>query len=378
MSMQDEALAKKPRKKRSPVKDTVHSTPLTEYREGAPVETVTETSSDKEERLKRTNRSVIIFCCAVVAVCIGLVVNELYQSAEAKKNQDELFDRYRKLSKQNESSFSQMTEAVTTVEEAVTEAVTQVTAEAEEEVVETTLPPLELSSLALENLAINKDTAGYLHIPGVIEEPVVQTDNNDFYLEHNFYGSKRQCGTVYADYRCKVNVYPDEQSDNITLYGHNQKDGTMFGNMDFYRWDNNYWLKNPFIYFSNNYEQSTYVIIASFVTNTMPEDDNGNVFDYWNYVRFNDEHTYEDFISEITARTTFFTGVDIAEGDKFLTLSTCATDWDSARHAIVARKLREGETEDDIDIMNFEVNPNPKWPAIYYKYNGGSYSESVE
>lgn len=377
MSMQDEALAKKPRKKRSPDKETVQRDLLIGHSDEMSDGSLTETSSDKEERLKRTNRSVIMFCCAVVAVCIGLVGIEFYQSAEAQKNQDALFDRYRELSKQNESSFSQMTEAVT-VEDAVTEAVTQVTAEVTEEVVETTLPPLELSSLALENLSINQDTAGYLHIPGVIEEPVVQTDNNDFYLEHNFYGSKRQCGTVYADYRCDVNVYPHEQSDNITLYGHNQKDGTMFGNMDFYRWDNNYWLKNPFIYFSNNYEQSTYVIIASFVTNTMPEDDNGNVFDYWNYVRFNDKYTYEEFISEITARSTFSTGVDIAEGDKFLTLSTCATDWDSARHAIVARKLRDGETEDDIDIMNFEVNPNPKWPAIYYKYNGGSYSESVE
>lgn len=371
MSMRDEAKAKK----RSHVNNTVQQEPSLK-KSGTVSSGAKASDSDKEEKLRRTNRTIIIFCCAVVAVCIGLIANELYQSAEAKKNQEELFKRYRELSKQSESSFSQVTEAVT-LEEAVSEVVTDVPAEETEAVSETTLPPLELSSLALENLAINKDTAGYLHIPGVIEEPVVQTDNNDYYLEHNFYGSKRQCGTVYADYRSKVNVYPHEQSDNITLYGHNQKDGTMFGNMDYYRWDNNYWLKNPFIYFSNNYEQSTYVIIASFVTNTLPEDDNGNLFDYWNYVNFNDNHSYEEFTSEIAERSTFSTGVDIIEGDKFLTLSTCATDWETARHVIVARKLRQGETEDDIDIMNFQTNPNPKWPAIYYKYNGGSYSESV-
>ena len=56
------------------------------------------------------------------------------------------------------------------------------------------------------------------------------------------------------------------QSDNIILYGHNQRDGTMFGQMDFYKWDAKYWLQNPYIYFDNRYEQSTYVIIASFVT----------------------------------------------------------------------------------------------------------------
>ncbi|MBQ4310380.1 MAG: hypothetical protein II773_02175, partial [Oscillospiraceae bacterium] len=69
--------------------------------------------------------------------------------------------------------------------------------------------------------------------------------------------------------------------------------------------------------------------------------------------------------------------VDINENDKFLTLSTCSTEWDSARHAIVARKLRSGETTDSIDITGFSKNPNPKWPAIYYKYNGGSYTPTA-
>ena len=109
-------------------------------------------------------------------------------------------------------------------------------------------------------------------------------------------------------------------SDNITLYGHNQKDGTMFGTLDKYKWDYSYWLKNPFIYFDTNYEQGTYVIIASFVTNTKPEHDNGYVFDYQNYSKFQDTgtYTYENFVKEITERSTIITGVDVQKGDKFL------------------------------------------------------------
>lgn len=235
--------------------------------------------------------------------------------------------------------------------------------------------PLILSAAASEMLAINPDYAGFVKIPGCVNEAVVQTDNNEYYLDRNIYDQKRSCGTIFADYRCVINDY--EQSDNIILYGHNQRDGTMFGQMDFYKWDYKYWLKNQFIYLDTKYEENTYVIISSFIINTEPEHDNGFVFDYQNYIDFKDtgEYTFENFLSEINARSHFLTGIDIKSEDKFITLSTCSYEWEPSRHVIIARKLRSGETVQDIDASGFTVNPNPKWPAIYYKYNGGSYSE---
>ncbi len=235
--------------------------------------------------------------------------------------------------------------------------------------------PLVTLSAAQEMLAINPDYAGFIKIPGVVNEAIVQTDSNEYYLNHNFYDQKRSCGTVFADFRCVMNDY--EQSDNITLYGHNQKDGTMFGQLDFYKWDYKYWLKNPFIYLDTRYEQSTYVIIASFITNVNAEDDNGYVFDYQNYINFKDsgDRTFESFYDAIMLKSHFDTGIDVNSNDKFLTLSTCSYEWEPARHVIIARKLRNGETTENIDTTNFTVNKNPKWPAIYYKYNGGSYVE---
>lgn len=238
---------------------------------------------------------------------------------------------------------------------------------------ETVREPLVLTNMAVQFLEINPDVVGYVRIPGAISEPVVQYSDNDYYLTHNLYGNVRQCGTCFADYKSNVNDYPDLMSDNIILYSHNQKDGTMFGNMDYYRYDLSYWAENPFIYFSNNYEEGTYVIISSFVTNSIPESDDGNLFDYWNYIDFGDDYTYENFIKEITERSQIITGVDVKEGDKFVTLSTCSTEWDDARHVIVARRLRKDETEESIDRTKLQTNPNPKWPAIYYKYHGGSY-----
>lgn len=238
--------------------------------------------------------------------------------------------------------------------------------------------PLVLLPFAEEMLEINPDYVGYVSIPDRVSEAVVQTTDNDLYLKTNIYGQKRSCGTIFADFRNNVSDYADLQSDNIILYGHNQRDGTMFGELDYYKWDYKYWLKNPFIYFDNKYEQSTYVIISSFVINTEPEHDNGYVFDYQNYINFDSNHTFEKFYKEISERSHFITGIDANENDKYITLSTCSYEWEPARHLIIGRKLRDGETADSIDMSGFTVNPNPKWPAVYYKYNGGTYIETSE
>jgi SrtB family sortase len=312
----------------------------------------------KGDSKKEVVSKIIVLVSLVVLIVCGVILGiYFFEMYEAKQNHNTIQLIYQNA----QTGIEETTQAQTSYAEE----------EAERQ-------PLEYLPAAKELLEINKDTVGYVQIPDLMNEVVVQGSDNEYYLDHNFYGNQRQCGTVFADYRCIINDYPDKMSDNITLYGHNQKDGTMFGTLDKYKWDYSYWLKNPFIYFDTNYEQGTYVIIASFVTNTKPEHDNGYVFDYQNYSKFQDTgtYTYENFVKEITERSTIITGVDVQKGDKFLTLSTCSYEWDEARHVIVARKLRSGETEKSIDTTKFQKNPNPKWPAIYYKYNGGTYVES--
>lgn len=315
--------------------------------------------SGGKKKMSKGSKIFTFSALGVFAVCIAILAVNGYQNYEAVQNHKDIKVIYNEASKKDETAS----------------AVTATPVISDPDTQEIIRQPLVISSAAEEMLAINKDYAGYIYIPDVLSEAVVKGQDNEYYLDHNIYDQKRSCGTVYADFRNNVNDYRDLQSDNIVLYGHNQKDGTMFGNMDYYKWDSKYWLKNPFIYFDNLYESGTYVIISSFVTNTDPAHDNGNVFDYLNYINFDDTtYTYEKFIDEITTRSQFHTGIDVNEDDKFLTLSTCAYEWNEARHVIVARRLRPDETTDSIDTTNFAVNPNPKWPAIYYKYNGGSYS----
>ncbi len=310
------------------------------------------------------SKIIVLISIVALIVCGVILAVYFYHIFEAKQNQAKFSDRYNIYNSQGQTSAEGETAAPTVTETG-----------SGGEIVRN---PLVNLPFADEMLAINKDYVGYVSIPGVLSEAVVQAEDNDYYLKKNIYDQTRSCGTVFADYRDNVSDYADLQSDNIILYGHNQRDGTMFGQLDYYKWDHKYWLQNPFIYFDNRYEKSTYVIIASFVTNALPEDDNGKVFDYQNYIDFNDSYTFDTFIKEINERSHISTGIDVNENDKFITLSTCSYEWDEARHVIIGRKLRAGETTQNIDTTNFAVNSNPKWPAIYYKYNGGTYVEPAE
>lgn len=310
------------------------------------------------------SKMISLVALAALIVCGIILTVHFYHIFEAKQNHNDI--------KELKDKYTVYNDLDSTSGEAVPDS------SVAENGAEIVREPLVNMPFADEMLAINSDYAGYVSIPGILNEAVVQTTDNEHYLEYNIRGQKRVCGTVFADHRDNVNDYPDLQSDNIILYGHNEKDGTMFGQLDHYKWDYKYWLKNPFIYFDNRYEQNTYVIIASFIINTEPEHDNGYVFDYQNYINFGENYSFDTFIKELNERSHFHTGIDVNENDKFITLSTCSYEWEPARHVIIGRKLRPGETAETIDTTNFAVNPNPKWPAIYYKYNGGTYIEPTE
>lgn len=308
---------------------------------------------------KEVFSKIIVLLSILVLIVCGVVLGlYFYHIFENKQNHSNIRNIYNQIGQKGSDGVSEP--VVILPEESGAEIVRE---------------PLVNLPFAEEMLAINPDYVGYVSIPGRVNEAVVQAADNDYYLKKNIYGQNRSCGTVFADYRNVVSDYADLQSDNIILYGHNQRDGTMFGELDYYKWDYKYWLQNPFIYFDNRYEQSAYVIIASFVINTEPEHDNGYVFDYQNYINFNDSYPFETFIKEINDRSHFHTGIDVNENDKFITLSTCSYEWEPSRHVIIGRKLRVGETAESMDLSGFEVNSNPKWPAVYYKYNGGTYIE---
>ena len=159
----------------------------------------------------------------------------------------------------------------------------------------------------------NDSTRGWIKVNGTnINYPVVQAEDNDYYLTHSFYKTYSGVGWVFADYRNKF----DGKDKNIIIYGHNRRDGTMFGtlkNILKEEWYNN----NSTIQY---YDESGLRECKIFAVYRVPKED------YYITTSFSDDETYADFIKTIKDRSWKDFGVEVTTENKILTLSTCAND----------------------------------------------------
>ena len=222
----------------------------------------------------------------------------------------------------------------------------------------------ELLPSAKKLLEINEDTVGWIQIDDTnIALPVVQKkgkEGNSYYLKRAFDGSKNKAGTIFLDYRATLDAY--ERSDNLILYGHNQKDKTMFGDLAKYKHDLDFYKSHPTITFSSNYSTDVYKIIACFVTPVETwQTADGVIFDYHNYINFSSKQRYNDFIENVELRSQIVTGVDVEYGDSFLTLSTCSNEFEPSRFVVIARRTRKGE-DPTVDTSQAYTNKSAKDP----------------
>lgn len=211
---------------------------------------------------------------------------------------------------------------------------------------------------------INKDVKGWLSIPALeMNFPIVQAEDNDAYLRHNFYGKWTKYGVPFVDYRNNIAVLDR----NTILYGHNMEyDDLIFGMLENYRLIDGF-KSAPTIEFGTVYENLTWKVYAVFVTNSELKSDNGYAFNYI-FTELDDEG-FAGYIKELDKRKLYTTGVDIKPTDKILTLSTCCYDFSEARLVVVARLVREGEST-EVDTSKAAANPNPRYPQAWYDAQG--------
>ena len=76
----------------------------------------------------------------------------------------------------------------------------------------------------------NNETVGWIQVNGTnINYPIVQHEDNNFYLEHDFYKRKTNIGWIFADYRDNM----ENLNNNTIIYGHNLINRTMFGSLPY-------------------------------------------------------------------------------------------------------------------------------------------------
>ncbi len=201
-----------------------------------------------------------------------------------------------------------------------------------------TPPPIQQYFNAL--LEMNSETVGFLNIDELLALPVVQRKNdNDYYLNHSFEREESSAGTLFLD--GSNLLVPKDQ--NLIIYGHNMKNGTMFHALIGYD-ELSFLRKYPLVHFDTIYESNVYAPFAVFSAGVEPDSQG-----YLNFRRFIfDEDEFDDFILDLRGLSKFSVPLDVRYGDELLLLVTCEYTRENGRFVIALRAQREGETEDEL------------------------------
>ena len=179
----------------------------------------------------------------------------------------------------------------------------------------------------------NQKLIGWVKIDDtLIDYPVMQTVNNEYYLDHNFNQEEDRNGCIFMDYQCDV----VRGCDNIILYGHHMKSGKMFGTLNKYSKES-YFLEHPVIQFDTIYEKGTYQVMYVFRSKVYSEEE--VTFKYYQFINAASEKEFNSAMNEMAALSLYDTGVTASYGDQLLTLSTCDYQEKKGRFVVVAKKI---------------------------------------
>ncbi len=183
-----------------------------------------------------------------------------------------------------------------------------------------------------EIYAQNTDMVGWITIPGtVIDYPVMQTPYDpNYYLYRTFEKKDSKWGCLYVREACDVFT----PGDNVVIYGHHMKDGSMFAGLDAYK-KKSYWEDHQTFIFDTLYERHTYQIIAVFKTSA----NLGKGFSYHTFNYAANEAEFDTFMAQVHKLQFYDTGITAQYGDMLLTLSTCEYTLNNGRFVVVAKRI---------------------------------------
>ncbi|SDB02439.1 sortase B [Butyrivibrio sp. INlla16] len=195
-------------------------------------------------------------------------------------------------------------------------------------------PKNNLAALKIEYLyKKNKDLTGWLRINNSdIDYPIMYREgDNDYYLQHDFFGNDDRNGLLVLDKRCSFDL-----SDNhLLIHGHNMKSGALFGTLKYYKEDE-YLRKHQAVELDTPTEQRFYEIIAVVDTTANGEKDG---FNYADYININDKQTFDTYIAYLKAKSLHKIAATASYGDQLLTLSTCDYTMKNGRLLVVAKRV---------------------------------------
>lgn len=273
------------------------------------------------KRNKERSRIIKTALLLILVICLLAIGWEYFVSRRQEAQQKALKQETLREEEPSKTASSQTNETTDETADASTQ---EVLSEEEEPVI---LP--QYAGL----YAKNNDLAGWLFIENTaIDYPVMQCGDDEYYLHHDFYGNDSKYGCLYV--RGKADL---ADGTNVIIYGHNMKDGSMFGDLDLYQ-SADFCRERSTISFDTLYEQRTYEVIAVFRSQVHDVDE--DAFKYYQFYEAHTQEEFDDFYQNIKELSLYDTGVTAQFGDTFLTLSTCAYHVTDGRFVVVAKRVR--------------------------------------
>lgn len=188
----------------------------------------------------------------------------------------------------------------------------------------------EYAELFLQNM----DMVGWIKVEDTnINYPVMHTpDNPDFYLKHGFDKGYTNYGCPYVQENCDV----QEPSDNIIIYGHHMKNGSMFADLEKFK-SEDFYKEHKTISFNTLTDKCEYEIVAVF--KTFVYSDSTESFKYYRFVNAETSEQFDEYIAKCKELSLYDTGVSAQYRDKLITLSTCEYSRTNGRLVVVAKRV---------------------------------------
>ncbi|KMK78167.1 class B sortase [Alkalihalobacillus pseudalcaliphilus] len=159
-------------------------------------------------------------------------------------------------------------------------------------------------------LDINEDIVAWITVEGTkIDYPILQSTDNDYYLNRNYLHQETRAGSIFMDFRNDITL----EEEHTIVYGHRMKDGSMFAGLNQYL-EPEFYQEHPSFSFDTLYQSYEVEIFAAYVTTT----------DFY-YIEtdFQEEQQFDVLLQEMKKRSAITTDVEVGSKDRIITLSTC-------------------------------------------------------
>lgn len=173
----------------------------------------------------------------------------------------------------------------------------------------------------------NSDVVGWIQFEGFyLSYPIVKDPGNNYYLTHTVEKKANSSGAIYIPKQNKS----DFSDTNTIIFGHNMKNGTMFGLLGRYK-EKAFFKLNQYFYIYTPKGEKRYQIFSVYVG-----DENGIA--YTIYGAKNDD--YGKFLENLKKNSMYDTGVSVSKENSIVTLSTCVSNDKTKRLIVHAKQVK--------------------------------------